>query len=197
MTRNEDVMKNLTMIGGVSALILIATAAMAAPTVGRAKTDADGNGTVTKAEAMSTADARFAKLDADGNGQIDKADRAARVKARFAKMDADGNGSVTEAEFIAANEARTNARQGRNGNSGEGRRVGKRVSNGGDVGKWGKADTNNDQAISRSEYNAATLARFSAKDKDSNGELSGDELKRGGKRGDGAGKRRDRGQEQG
>ena len=150
---------------------------------------------------MSAADARFAKMDADRNGQIDKADKAARVKARFAEMDSDANGTVTETEFIAANDARTNAREARKGERGEGRRSGKRGPKGGldsgNVGKWGKADTNGDQAISRSEYDAATLARFSAKDKDGNRALSGDELKRGAKRGDGAGKRRGQAQEEG
>jgi hypothetical protein len=174
--KNEVVMKKRYLTGGVLAIV-IAAAAYAAPGSvsgkGFAKVDANGDGSVTKTEVTAHGDARFAQMDMDGNGQIDQSDRQARLKARFAQMDADRNGSVTEAEFVAANEAKAKARKSQRISNGEGR-IGKRGNN---VGKWGRADTNNDKAISRSEYDAATLARFAARDKDGNGILSGEEMK--------------------
>lgn len=164
-------MKKSWIIGGLSVALLGSTAVFAAHHgkghgVGMKIMDADGNGVVTKAEAKAAADARFTKMDADGNGQLDAADKSARVKARFAQMDADGNGSVNEAEFIAAHEAR----QGkfRNG-KGKGRMM-RHIK---------RVDSNGDDIISRDEFNAAAEARFARRDADGNGEISGDELKRG------------------
>ncbi len=167
-------MKKRYVIGAFSAA-LIAVAAYAAPGIGsgRAKMDANGDGNVTKTEAMAHADTRFARMDADNNGVIDAGDRQARTKARFAKMDADRNGSISEAEFVSASNAKAEARKaGRAAKSERGS-----AKRGSDVGKWGRGDTNNDNAISRSEYDAATLARFTARDKDSNGLLSAEEMK--------------------
>ena len=180
-------MKKIAIIAGASALML-AAAAYAAPIAGKMKMDADGNGSVTKAEAASGSDARFAKMDADGNGQVDQADKIARVKARFAKMDSDNNGAVTEAEFIAADAARKEMRMQRKGDGGEGRGGphgrGDRGHGGGHgggrdggVGKWGQADTNGDKAISRAEYDAAQQARFAAKDINNDGVISAEETK--------------------
>ena len=174
-------MKKITLFAGASALIL-AAAAYAAPMAGKMKMDADGNGSVTKSEATSVSDERFAKMDADSNGQIDQADKLARVKARFAKMDADNNGAVTEVEFVAANAARMEKRMQRKASDGDGRgghrggRHGRGGADGG-VGKWGKADTNGDKAISRAEYDAAQQARFAAKDADNDGVITAEESK--------------------
>jgi hypothetical protein len=177
-------MKKLTIFAGTSAMIL-AAAAYAMPGDGKLKMDVNGNGTVTKAEATTVANARFAKMDADGNGSIDAADKAARVKARFAKMDTDGNGAVTEAEFMAADAARMQDRlqhkaaMGERGDGGRGGHRGGRHGRGGhmgSVGNWGQADIDGDKAISRTEYDKATQARFAAKDKDNNGEISNAEM---------------------
>ncbi len=168
-------MKKITIFAGASALIITA-AAYAAPMVGKMKMDVDGNGSVSTPEAASVSDARFAKMDADGNGQIDQADNQVRVKARFAEMDADHNGAITEAEFIAADAKRMVNRMERRDKRGEGRK-GNRGGQEGGVGRWGKADTNGDKAISRAEYNAAQEARFAAKDTDNDGAISADEMK--------------------
>lgn len=168
-----------------------------------AKMDADGDGNVTKDEAVSYADARFAKMDVDGNGKVDADDRQARAKARFAEMDADRNGAVTEAEFVSSADAKaalrklkstdksestasyernSGGKQGgiSSGNNASNNSANNKASN--NPGKWGRADTNSDNAISRSEYDAATLARFATRDKDGNGMLSGEEMNTGRKK---------------
>lgn len=169
-------MKKRFLFGGFSA-VLIAAAAYAAPGAEsgmmRAKLDVNGDGNITKAEVIAHADARFAKMDADSNGVIDASDRLTRTKSRFAKMDTDQNGSINEAEFISASNAKAEARKaGRGAKRGGGSAMG-----GNNVGKWGRGDANNDNAISRSEYDAATMARFSARDKDGNGTLTAEEMK--------------------
>ncbi len=175
-------MKKLTIFATASVFVC-AAAAYAAPMMGKVKIDVNGDGNITKEEAASVADARFAKMDADGNGMIDQSDKAARVKARFAEMDADKNGAVSEAEFIAADAARQEKRMARKAETGDrGERRGGRGQGGrgqgvgGDVGRWGQADSNGDKAISRAEYDAAGQARFAAKDKDSDGILSRAEI---------------------
>jgi EF hand/EF-hand domain pair len=171
MNRNEDVMKKFIIWSGGTALIFAATAVIAAPGQGPMKMDLDASGTITKAEAMAGADARFAKMDADGNGQIDAADMSARIKAHFTEIDADKNGSINEAEFIAAH----TAMMGQHGDD-KGRHMG-RMGHGG--GHMTNADANGDKIISKAEFTAAAAARFAKKDEDSNGVLSGDEMTHG------------------
>ena len=77
-----EMKKTLKIFGGASALVMAAAAtlAFAAPAERGdrgAKMDTDGNGMVSKSEAMAAADARFTKMDADGNGQIDAVDKDA------------------------------------------------------------------------------------------------------------------------
>lgn len=175
----EIKMKKRYLIGGIAAAF-VTVAAIAAPGMGagRAKIDTNGDGSITKAEVTAHADNRFAIMDADGNGVIDAGDRQARAKARFAEMDADKSGTLTEAEFVASANAMAETRKAARGET-RGRRGGKGREGGGGVGGWGRGDNNNDKAISRAEYDAATLARFDTSDKDGNGTLSGDEMKGG------------------
>jgi hypothetical protein len=126
---------------------------------------------------MEKAQVRFEKLDADGNGQIDAADRGARQKARFAEIDTNNDAMISEAEFMAHQEARMANRAER---SGKGRRGGGNdgaAMRGGDVGRWGRADTNGDKAISKSEFTAAASARFERADADGDGTVTPDERK--------------------
>ena len=94
----------------VIAASLTSAALYAAPGAMR---DADGNGAVTKVEAMAAADARFAKMDANADGVLNEADKAAMVTKRFVSMDVDKNGSLSQAEFVAAHEARAEKRENR------------------------------------------------------------------------------------
>ncbi len=163
-------------VAAVSVVLLGTAAVFAAPGQGRMKADADGNGVITKQEAMQAAEARFAKMDANADGLLNKDDREARSKQRFAKMDANGDGSVTEEEFMAAREARQAKRAERRA-KGEGKR------RGGKMGKRGrkmamllkKADSNQDGALSKSEFLAHAEARFARADADNNGEVTKEE----------------------
>jgi len=65
------------------------------------KADADGNRTVTKAEAIAAADARFAKIDVNGDGTLNAADRTAMMAKRFAIIDTNSDGSISQSEFMA------------------------------------------------------------------------------------------------
>lgn len=182
-------MKNsLYSFGGAAALILLAaaTASYAAPGDGGkrlsggrvaaewAKMDTDRDETISKAERLAAAQARFAELDVDGDGKIDTGDRDARVKQAFAKMDANGNGSVDEGEFITAQKARAEKRREGSARLGGQNRRG---WGGGDVGRWSRADSDGDKAISRAEFEAATLARFSRADANGDGTLTKEEAR--------------------
>lgn len=165
----------------VIAASLTSAALYAAPGAMR---DADGNGTVTKAEALAAADAHFAKMDANADGTLNEADKAAMVAKHFATMDADKNGSLSQAEFAAAHEARAEKREDRRE---------KRMGRGGPEGKMGRhggrhsggmkmlamADTNGDKAVSKAEFRAAAEARFAKADTNSDGTISADERKSG------------------
>ena len=75
--------------------------------------DSDGNGVVTRQEAMDAAAARFDRADADGNGEITKEEmKAGREKWRegrrdrrgdgFGRMDQNEDGILTENEVTTA-----------------------------------------------------------------------------------------------
>ena len=162
-------MKKLPLIAGASALLL-AAAVYAAPAVIGGKTDADGNGMVSKSEAMAAADSRFAKLDVNGDGVVNATDKDAKLKLRFAEMDTDKNGALTQAEFVAnfANKSR-DRNMAKNG-EGEGRRHGGRGGHG--MKMLQNADTNGDQAVTRDEFRAAFNANFTKADSNGDGSLS-------------------------
>lgn len=172
----------------IIAASLTSAALYAAPGANR---DADGNGVVTKAEAMAAADARFARMDANNDGALNEADKAAMVANRFAKMDSDNNGSLSQAEFLAAHEARADKqeerrekRMGRGGPEGKMGRHGR--GHGGGMKMLARADTNGDKAVSRAEFRAAAEARFAKADANGDGTISA------GERNAGRGRWRDR-----
>ena len=174
-------MKKLHLIAGISAMLLTAVAVYAAPAVQTSKTDTDGNGSVSKAEAMAAADARFAKMDVNKDGSVNITDREAKVKQRFAQMDVDKNGSINEAEFVAG---QAQQRKGRDmaiddgGRRGQGRPGKDRQGKGGHGMKMlGLADTNEDQAVSAQEFRAAYAANFAKADSNNDGSVSTDERK--------------------
>ena len=153
------------------------------------------------AEAKQHADQRFARMDANQDGVLNREDRGARQANRFAETDADGNGEVTLSEIDAAREARRAERaemrtewfaqadsDGSGGLSQEemmaarqalGERRGGRGMRGrrggGAMAMLRRADTNGDQAVSRSEFDAAVEARFARMDKDGSGTISAEE----------------------
>jgi Ca2+-binding EF-hand superfamily protein len=178
-------MNRTNIFAAIITVSLTSAALYAAPAV---KPDADGNGSVTKAEMLAAADARFAKMDANGDGTLSEADKAAMVKKHFAEIDADKNGSISETEFVASHEARAEKREdrremrmGRGGPDGDmGGKMGRHGGrHGGGMRMMAMADTNGDKAVSKAEFRAAAEARFVKADANNDGTITADERKAG------------------
>jgi EF hand len=182
-------MKHTLFLGAGALALALGAAAFALPAMGeRSKADADGNGVISKTEAMAKADARFAAMDANDDGQLTSDDRASRVKKRFAEMDGDKNGAVSEAEFMAADAARKEWRGERRAKwsgEGDGEQRGRGGMHGGRHGgrldgqgmaMITAADSNGDKAVTLAEYRTAAETRFNATDTDKDGGLSATEL---------------------
>lgn len=95
------------------ALLILAAAvgfAATATAQGMRGADANGDGAVTRAEALAVREAAFARMDANGDGYVSQAERAAttgqrrgqRQEAVRAEMDADGDGRLSRAEVMNA-----------------------------------------------------------------------------------------------
>lgn len=166
---------------------LIAVPVLAAPGAG-SRGDADGNGTLTRAEAQAHAAERFAKMDANKDGKIDASDRAARRAAMqtkmFERLDANKDGSISKAEWDqhsadraakrGEKRADAGATEGKRGMRGHhGMRGGRHGMRGGMM--MGKADTNGDKAISQAEFETAALTRFDAADANKDGQVTAEE----------------------
>lgn len=151
--------------------------------------DANADGQLTMEDRDAHRAQRFAEADTDGNGELSPAEMTAAREAReaeraqrraerqarmFERADTDGSGGLSEAEMIAAREARGEAREGRRGQRGEMRRGGRR---GGDraMRMLRRADTNQDQIVSKAEFDAAVEARFARVDSDGSGTITAEE----------------------
>lgn len=161
---------------------LIAVPVLAAPGL---KAGADGNGTLTHAEAQAHAAERFAKLDVNKDGKLDASDRAAKraeMQAQmFERLDANKDGSISKAEWdqhAADRDAKRAERGDKRADAGEGKRGmrGHHGKRGGRDGMMmGRADTNGDKVISQAEFQTAALARFDAADTNKDGKVTAEE----------------------
>lgn len=176
-------MDNSKIVGAILAISLASAALYAAPGVTK---NADGDKIVTKADAISAADARFAKMDANGDGQLNETDRTAMMKKHFAEMDADKNGAISEAEFISASQARATMRGDRHakrmGRSGPhdghvGMGKGHNGQHGGGMKMLAMADTDGDKSITQAEFRKAAEVRFAKTDSNNDGTISDAERK--------------------
>jgi Ca2+-binding EF-hand superfamily protein len=170
-------MNKFTLAAATAALAMTATALFAAPGDARRGMDADGNGTISRAEVQAQVAERFVKADANGDGVLNEADRAARMGKMFDKMDTDKNGSISRAEFTAAHSARgehADMDHGKMGGAGGdhmgGHQMGARMGGAGMMLKM--ADANNDGAVSRDEANAAALKHFDQMDANKDGQVT-------------------------
>jgi Ca2+-binding EF-hand superfamily protein len=181
-TRKHE-MDNSKIVGAILAISLTSVALYAAPGV---TTHADGDKIVTKADAISAADARFAKMDANGDGQLNETDRTAMMKKHFAEMDADKNGAISEAEFITASQARATMRGDRHakrmertgphdGHVGMGK--GNSAPKGGGMKMLALADTDGDKSVTQAEFRKAAEVRFAKADSNNDGTISDAERK--------------------
>lgn len=167
-----------------------------------ARMDANADGSLSKADREARAEQRFARADANGDGEVTPQEmtaareareaaraerRAARAAQRqammFEKLDTDGSGGLSQAEMETAKALRAQAREEaggeRRGRRG-GERLGRRGGRGGADGAMRmlrRADTNNDEAVSREEFDAAIEARFARLDTDGSGTISAAERK--------------------
>ena len=140
--------------------------------------DADGDRTVTRAEAQTHAAEMFAEMDVNKDGRIDQSDRTAHEIAmrneHFTKLDTNKDGSISRAEFDAAH-------SGGHGLGGKG--MGGAMMGGGSHGKGHSggmkmmqmADADNDKAISREEFIAAHLKHFEMSDANKDGKVTPEE----------------------
>ena len=169
-------MKKKFLIGGgaVATAAIAAAVAFAAPGQ-MGKADANGDGSLSKAEVTAMANTHFTKMDVNADGQINAADREAKHKAKFGEIDTDKNGSISEAEFTAAHAARMAERGGR-GEGKMGRHHEGRGHHGGRHGGGMKmlkmADANGDKTITKAEMTAAADAHFAKADTNKDGEIS-------------------------
>ncbi len=149
--------------------------------------DADGDRTVTRAEAQTHAAEMFAKMDVNKDGRIDQVDRTAHEIAmrneHFTKLDTNKDGSISRAEFDAAHSGGHEGGHGKGDQRMGGMGMGGAMMGGGGHGKGHRggmkmkqmADTNKDQAISREEFSAAHLKHFEMTDANKDGKITPDE----------------------
>ncbi|MEQ1724661.1 MAG: hypothetical protein ABL882_01890 [Sphingopyxis sp.] len=176
------------------AAMMLGTAALAQNVPqnhGRHSPDANGDGTITRAEANAAAEARFARMDANGDGRLTSEDRAAGQERRrgeiFGRIDGDGNGNISRAEWdahaaqMAAHRSERREqraeRHGAHGQAGGGARTGHMMRRqahraGAMAAMAHMADSNNDDAIDRAEFMAAATQRFDRGDTNHDGSVT-------------------------
>lgn len=161
-----------TLLAAGAAMIVLGGAAYAAP--GMMDREAD----MTLAQAKAKADEMFTRMDVNKDGKLDEADRAAKRAERFDRMDANSDGTISRDEFAARPERpdRGEMRGGERHADGE-RHHGKRGKRGGMMMMGKMADTNNDGAVSKAEFDAGVAKHFTMMDTDKDGTVTAAERK--------------------
>ena len=184
-------MTHKLILASLGALALTAGSAMAQG--GAMPRDANGDGTVTRAEMSAKLAQQFARMDANSDGKLDAADRTAKRGDRFKKIDGDGNGEISLTEMQTAQSARTAKRFARldtdNNNSVSAaemeavkRKAGNRGKRGGKHGHgmmrmMKTADTDANGSISQAEFTAFGMQRFDRMDANGDGQVTAAERK--------------------
>lgn len=163
-------------IAAVAAVTATASLALYAASPAFAqKMDADGDKTITWAEAKVRSDTMWAKLDVNKDGKLDQADKSARWAEKFAEIDTDRNGSISQAEFIAHHqqmkgpEGPAGDRKGRHG---RGHGMGGMMM-GGHMAMM--ADANKDGTVTRAEFDAGVKSHFDMADANKDGKITPEE----------------------
>lgn len=161
------------------AILATASVAIAAPAMNAGMKHQAGP--MTLKDAQERSDKMFARMDANSDGKIDQADREARRAQRFARLDTDKDGQISEAEYAAKH-----ARHGERANAAGAKPAGDHARHRGHgmrgMGMGGgmiaaMADTNNDGAITRAEFDAGVKSRFARMDANGDGTVSVEERK--------------------
>ncbi|WP_395334235.1 hypothetical protein [Novosphingobium sp. BL-8H] len=167
--------------------------------------DANGDGTITRAEAQAAAEAQFARLDVNKDGKIDQADRDARRtqmrEEQFKRLDTNNDGVISKAEFMADRGPKDWQRGGPEGRpdmppppegaappAGAPGKHGPMRDHGGPdhggPGHWGgrgpgdmygMADADGNRSITKAEFMAAAMKRFDAMDTNHDGQVTKEE----------------------
>jgi Ca2+-binding EF-hand superfamily protein len=149
----EDIVMNRFFLAAALASTGFATIALVGPTAAQTtpapKGDADGDGVVTRDEAMAQADARFDRMDANKDGKL----TADEMRPRRPM----GDPSATPPAPPPADGAAPPA--GSTGPAGRGERM------------FARLDTNGDGAIDREEFRAQAAQRFDRVDTNKDGKI--------------------------
>lgn len=167
--------------------------------------DANNDGVINAADRAAKRAERFAATDTNNDGELTKAEmtaarearkaekqerrmerRESRMEQRFERLDTDNSGGVSQAEMDAAQQARAERRgEARSERRGGGDRMG--MHRGGKGMKGGgkgmgrmmlrMADANNDQQVTRAEFDTAVETHFAQMDADNDGTVTADERK--------------------
>jgi hypothetical protein len=193
-----------TMLLGAAAALTLAGGASAQETRSGARADRDADGRISLAEMQAVHAARFARLDVDRSGgltreelrtgrQLMRAERSAvrgeRQAERFSRRDVNRDGALNQAEapkawarlsqMDANRDARVTAEELRAGRQAKlaqrqaGRTIGGRVDGAGRTAA--PADLDRDGLLTRAEYDARLLARFTRLDANRDGFVTREE----------------------
>ena len=102
-------------LAGAAGIALLASGIAVAAGQGGFKMDTDGNGEVTRAEAIASSKTAFTRMDGNKDGVLNETDKSARKANRFANMDGNKDGQLTKVEMQAAHAARMADRAERGG----------------------------------------------------------------------------------
>ncbi|MBB3860167.1 hypothetical protein GGQ88_001428 [Novosphingobium hassiacum] len=166
-------------LAATAAVMATATVALYAATPAIAqKMDANGDKTITWAEAKAKSDQMWTRMDVNKDGKLDSADRAAKTAERFDKLDTDKNGSLSKQEFAAkpGPDGMAGPEKGKRGDrmGGHGK-GGHRGMMGGGMHMMAMADANKDGTVTRAEFDTATKAHFDMADANKDGSVTAEE----------------------
>lgn len=120
--------------------------------------------------ASGTAIAGLQRADADGDGSISRAEFVARADARFARLDTDRNGQLAQPEMESAREAMRAKRAERM--EARGKAMPERANRApGNDKRFARLDVNSDGALSLEEHRAQAVIRFDRMDANRDGQI--------------------------
>ena len=195
-------MKKKLILGAATASAALLGTAAVVSAHGGPRADSNGDGNISRAEFEASVEERFSRLDANSDGQIDQSEREARRHGRRGSRgerrgrrgghhgrrggramhrDMDGDGQFTRADIDARHqralerfEAADSNNDGRIDDSEREamraerreRRAERRQA------RWAETDTNGDGVVSRAEFTAKAVERFSSADTNNDGVVS-------------------------